>query len=59
MLRRVSGLERTPAAFMTAKVMQSEIAGYEGLAALGVIAKPFDPMTLADQVRALWECRED
>ena len=39
---------------MTAKVQQGEIAHYRALGALDVIAKLFDPMTLADQVRAIW-----
>lgn len=43
-----------PVAFMTAKVQPSEVAHYKSLGALDVIAKPFDPMTLADQVRAVW-----
>jgi two-component system, OmpR family, response regulator len=43
-----------PVIFMTAKVQPSEIAEYQRLGALGVIVKPFDPMTLSDQIRALW-----
>lgn len=57
-LRRIAGLEETPAVFLTAKAMPSEVARYRELGALDVIAKPFDPMTLADQVRAIWENRE-
>jgi len=40
---------------MTAKVQPAEVAHYKSLGALDVIAKPFDPMTLASQVRAIWE----
>lgn len=43
-----------PVIFMTAKVQHHEIGHYKALGALGVISKPFDPMTLADEVRALW-----
>ena len=39
---------------MTAKVQASEVQHYMALGALGVISKPFDPMTLAQQLRALW-----
>lgn len=53
-LRRMPELAGVPVVFMTAKVQPQEIAHYIGLGALGVIAKPFDPMTLAEQVRALW-----
>ncbi|UTA79650.1 response regulator [Halomonas sp. XH26] len=42
-------------AFMTAKVHPEEVARYKEVGATGVIAKPFDPMTLADDVRAIWK----
>jgi len=44
-----------PALFMTAKVQLSEIEEYKALGAVDVIPKPFDPMTLADQVKAVWQ----
>ncbi|MDP3534732.1 MAG: response regulator [Halomonas sp.] len=47
--------ETTAVAFMTAKVHPEEVARYKELGAIGVIAKPFDPMTLADDVRAIWK----
>ena len=46
-----------PVIFLTAKVQSSEVAQYQALGALNVIAKPFDPMTLAEQVAACWNCR--
>lgn len=46
-----------PVVFMTAKVQPQEVVHYTQLGALGVIAKPFDPMSLASQVRRLWESR--
>lgn len=46
-----------PVIFLTAKVQPTEVAQYQSLGALDVIAKPFDPMTLAAQVRALWQRR--
>ncbi|WP_420475523.1 response regulator [Noviherbaspirillum sp. ST9] len=54
-LRRLPSTMETPAVFMTAKVQASEIAFYKSLGAIGVLAKPFDPMALAAQVRRLWE----
>lgn len=45
----------TPVVFMTAKVQANEIASYRQMGALGVIPKPFDPMTLAAQVGQIWE----
>ena len=56
-LRRLPELKATPAVFLTAKAMPSEIERYKELGALDVIAKPFDPMTLSDQVREIWESR--
>ena len=53
-LREHAALKEVPVIFMTAKVQQGEIAHYRALGALDVIAKLFDPMTLADQVRAIW-----
>jgi len=40
---------------MTAKVSSSETGRLRELSSIGIIAKPFDPMTLGKQVRALWE----
>jgi two-component system, OmpR family, response regulator len=56
-LRALPGLEQVPVAFMTAKVQPQEVARYKSLGALDVIAKPFDPMALANQVRHIWEAR--
>jgi two-component system, OmpR family, response regulator len=54
-LRTLPSLAAVPVAFMTAKVQPQEVAHYISLGALDVIAKPFDPMTLADKVRAIWK----
>ncbi len=54
-LRAKPALADTPVVFMTAKVQPQEIQTYRDLGAMDVIAKPFDPMTLADQVREIWE----
>lgn len=40
---------------LTAKAQPDEVRAYEALGAAGVIAKPFDPMTLATDVRKIWE----
>lgn len=53
-LRKLSGLEDTPAIFMTAKVQPQEVEHFKSLGAVDVIPKPFDPMGLADQVREAW-----
>ncbi len=56
-LRQLPGMADVPVVFMTAKVQPQEVAGYRALGALDVIAKPFDPMTLAEQVREIWARR--
>lgn len=54
------GLAQLPIAFVTAKVQPQEVAHLKSLGAVDVIAKPFDPMALADHVRSLWqEVRHD
>ena len=50
-LRDVPGLQTTPVIFLTAKVQPNEIQDFIALGAIDVIPKPFDPMTLADQIR--------
>lgn len=40
--------------FMTAKVHPEELLRYRELGIADVISKPFDPMTLANDVRAIW-----
>ncbi|NJC41682.1 CheY-like chemotaxis protein [Brevundimonas alba] len=52
-LRELTGLEATPVIFMTARAQAHEHGRFIDLGAIGVIVKPFDPMTLARQVRDL------
>jgi CheY-like chemotaxis protein len=47
-------LARTPVIFLTARVQPAEVARYMALGAIGVISKPFDVMTLADDIRRIW-----
>jgi CheY-like chemotaxis protein len=54
-LRAMPEFADTPFAFLTAKVQEHEIRRYRGLGIAGVIVKPFDPITLAETVRRLWE----
>ncbi|WP_445376315.1 response regulator [Niveispirillum fermenti] len=43
-----------PVIFITAKVQPREIEAFRALGVIDVIAKPFEPMNLANQVRSLW-----
>lgn len=58
-LRNHAPTARLPIAFMTAKVQASEVQRYTDLGAIGVIAKPFDPMQLAETVKRLWTNHHD
>lgn len=42
-----------PVVFVTAKVQRQEVQRYLDLGAIGVIGKPFDPMSLPDELRAI------
>jgi two-component system, OmpR family, response regulator len=56
-LRALKGDPRTselPVILMTAKVQPYEVAEYLKMGAMGVIPKPFDPMSLASSVRDIW-----
>jgi len=53
-LRELEGMASVPVIFVTAKVQAAEVQQYVELGAIGVIAKPFDPMTLAEQARVMW-----
>jgi CheY-like chemotaxis protein len=52
-LRAIPRLADVPIIFMTAKVHAREIAQLGALGAAGVIAKPFDPLTLPDEIRRI------
>ena len=54
-LRTLPGFERVPVIFMTAKAMPQEVARFRELGAAAVIAKPFDPIQLGEQVVTVWE----
>jgi CheY-like chemotaxis protein len=51
-LRKRSSTATTPVVFMTARAQAREIEQFVSLGAVGVIPKPFDPMTLATSVKA-------
>jgi two-component system OmpR family response regulator len=53
-LRKLPGMLDIPAMFMTAKVQPSEVAQLRQQGAIDVIPKPFDPMTLSENIRSLW-----
>ncbi len=54
-LAKLPEVQNTPVIFMTAKIQPAEVAEYKEMGALDVIPKPFDPMTLADQIKEIWK----
>ena len=57
-LRRIRALPNgaaVPAVFMTAKSQAHEQEAYLQLGAIGVIPKPFDPLTVSDKLVEYWQ----
>jgi len=52
-LRDQDSTSRIPIIFLTAKAMPSEIERLMQLGAAGVVTKPFNPMTLASELRSI------
>lgn len=53
-IRAQPGGASVPVVFLTAKAHDEELRQLEGLGAADVIAKPFDPMTLATRLCVAW-----
>lgn len=61
-LERLRATPRTasiPVIFITARAQAQEVQRFLAMGAVGVIAKPFDPMTLAAQVRSIFTGLDD
>jgi CheY-like chemotaxis protein len=58
-LRDKPRLAQLPVMFMTADTLGQSVARYLQLGAIGIIAKPFDPMHLAEDVIATWNKAHD
>lgn len=54
-LRKLPCMQGVPIVFMTAKAMPDEVEELLQYGATGVIVKPFDPMTLPQNIRIYWE----
>ena len=52
-LRQLPGHSNTPVVFITARAQANEQTRFLSLGAVGVITKPFDPMGLAQRLRAI------
>lgn len=54
-IRKNLNYQSIPVIFMTAKVQTEEVANYYKQGVIDVISKPFDPITLPDRLRVVWE----
>jgi CheY-like chemotaxis protein len=52
-LRAQESTATTPVIFMTAKIQKQEVTRYLELGAVGVIGKPFNPLTLPADIKKL------
>jgi len=53
-IRKQDRFSNIPIIFMTAKVLPNEVSELLDLGATGVITKPFDPVSLGEQVRDIY-----
>lgn len=54
-IRELPEFASSPVVFVTAKIQPHEVVYFKSIGAAEVIAKPFDPMLLAGQVRDIWQ----
>ena len=58
-LRQRDGMSEVPAVYLTARVLPAEQASLRTPGVLEVLSKPFDPVKLPEQLRALWRRAQD
>jgi two-component system OmpR family response regulator len=54
-LRALPTTANTPAIFMTAKSQADDVDRFKAMGAIGVIPKPFDPVSIAGEIQVLWD----
>lgn len=52
-IRKVPHLSETPAIFMTARTRDEDVAALRALHRVDVISKPFDPMSLPEEIKTI------
>ena len=57
-IRKQEKFSKIPIIFMTAKILPNEVSELMELGATGVITKPFDPVTLGELVREIYNSAE-
>ena len=53
-LRKDARFDHIPVVFMTARIQPEEVREYMDMGAIGVVAKPFDPMGISNELKKLW-----
>lgn len=53
-IRNLGGEHEVPVVFLTARATEEDVQHLLTVGSIGVIRKPFDPLTLAQRVRDLW-----
>jgi two-component system, OmpR family, response regulator len=53
-LRKLPTVKAIPIIFMTARIQEKELSHYREIGIQDIISKPFEPLTLADTLRAFW-----
>ena len=56
-IRQMALFKTTPAIFITAKIFPNEITDLMECdsAVIGLITKPFDPVTISDSIQSMWD----
>lgn len=54
-IRSIKRCAKIPVVFVTARVHDEARTNYMQLGAVAVIVKPFDPLTVAEELRKIWE----
>ena len=54
-MRGTEDLRDLPVVYMTAKSDASATSALDGPGVIGVVTKPFDPMTLPEQLKRFWQ----
>lgn len=57
-IRRIEAAGQVPIVFFTAKLQRDEVDRLMSLGAAGVLGKPFDPITIADNIIAIWKAHD-
>ena len=58
-LRLDDSTKGLPVIFLTARVQTQDMSEYDGLDVLGVLSKPFDPMSLSDEIDSMLQRASD